>query len=147
MPENEISNRTEMSRSASDSATEQHAFRASAQAEKARDDNGNWFARGLRSLFGWKPGSIREDLEDVLEAGGPTDTGFSPTESAMLRNILALRERRVDDVMVPRADIIAVQQDISLGELVKVFEGAGHSRLVVYSDTLDGPVGMVHIRD
>jgi CBS domain containing-hemolysin-like protein len=49
--------------------------------------------------------------------------------------------------MVPRADIIAVQQDIKLGELVRVFEGAGHSRLVVYNDTLDDPVGMVHIRD
>ena len=65
----------------------------------------------------------------------------------MLTNILALRGRRVDDVMVPRADIIAVQQDIPLGELIKVFEGAGHSRLVVYNDTLDDPVGMVHIRD
>ena len=65
----------------------------------------------------------------------------------MLTNILALRGRRVDDVMVPRADIIAVQQDISLGELIKVFEGAGHSRLVVYNETLDDPVGMVHIRD
>ena len=49
--------------------------------------------------------------------------------------------------MVPRGDIVAVQQDISLGELVKVFEKAGHSRLVVYNDTLDDPVGMVHIRD
>ena len=65
----------------------------------------------------------------------------------MLKNILGLRERRVDDVMVPRADIVAVQQDIALGELVKVFENAGHSRLVVYNDTLDDPVGMVHIRD
>ena len=48
----------------------------------------------------------------------------------MLKNILALRERRVDDVMVPRADIVAVQQDIALGELLKMFENAGHSRLV-----------------
>ena len=65
----------------------------------------------------------------------------------MLTNILALRGRRIDDVMVPRADIIAVQRDISLGELIKVFEGAGHSRLVAYNETLDDPVGMVHIRD
>ena len=49
--------------------------------------------------------------------------------------------------MVPRADIISVQQDVSLGELIKVFESAGHSRLAVYNDTLDDPVGMVHIRD
>jgi CBS domain containing-hemolysin-like protein len=49
--------------------------------------------------------------------------------------------------MVPRGDIVAVQQDITLGELVKVFEKAGHSRLVAYDDTLDDPTGMVHIRD
>jgi CBS domain containing-hemolysin-like protein len=73
--------------------------------------------------------------------------GFSPEEGVMLKNILALRERRIEDVMVPRADIIAVQQEISLGELVRIFESAGHSRLVVYNDTLDDPAGMVHIRD
>ena len=55
----------------------------------------------------------------------------------MLKNILELRERRIEDVMIPRADIIAVQQDISLGELVRVFEKAAHSRLVVYNATLD----------
>jgi CBS domain containing-hemolysin-like protein len=49
--------------------------------------------------------------------------------------------------MVPRADIVAVQQDIQIGDLVKVFENAGHSRLVAYDDTLDDPIGMVHIRD
>jgi CBS domain containing-hemolysin-like protein len=65
----------------------------------------------------------------------------------MIRNILALRGRRLEDVMVPRGDIVAVQQDITLGELVKVFEKANHSRLVAYNDTLDDPVGMVHIRD
>jgi CBS domain containing-hemolysin-like protein len=65
----------------------------------------------------------------------------------MLKNILGLRERRVIDVMVPRADIVAVQKDIGLGELMKIFESAGHSRLVVYEDTLDDAIGMVHIRD
>ena len=65
----------------------------------------------------------------------------------MLKNILGLRETRIERVMVPRADIVAVQQDIALGDLVKVFEVAGHSRLVVYNDTLDDPTGMVHIRD
>ena len=110
-------------------------------------DGESWIGRALRALFGWKSGSIRADLKDVLEAGQPGDTGFSPAESAMLKNILGLRERRVADVRVPRADIVAVQQEIQLGDLVKVFEGAGHSRLVVYNDTLDDPIGMVHIRD
>jgi CBS domain containing-hemolysin-like protein len=112
----------------------------------AREGLRSWLSRMLRALFGWKPGSIRDDLEIVLGAASG-ETGFSPEERAMLTNILDLRERRLEDVMVPRADIVAVLQDITLGELVKVFEGAGHSRLVVYNDTLDEPVGMVHIRD
>ena len=111
------------------------------------ENGGNWFTRTFRALFGLKPGSIRSDLKDVLDEMPPGESGFSPEESRMLKNILGLRERRVGDVMVPRADIIAVQQDIQIGELVKVFEGAGHSRLVAYNDTLDDPIGMVHIRD
>jgi len=110
-------------------------------------DGENWFMRAVRALFGWKPSSMRADLKDILDAMGPGESGFSPEESRMLKNILGLRERRVGDVMIPRADIIAVQQDIKIGDLVRVFEGAAHSRLVVYNDTLDDPVGMVHIRD
>lgn len=114
---------------------------------KPAHESGNWFVRTFRSLFGLKPGSIRADLKDVLDDMPSAETGFSPEESRMLKNILGLRERRVGDVMVPRADIISVHQDIQIGELVRMFESAGHSRLVVYNDTLDDPVGMVHIRD
>jgi CBS domain containing-hemolysin-like protein len=113
---------------------------------QAREPGDNWLLRAARALFGWKSSSIRADLRDVLEAGIGV-SGFSPTESTMLKNILGLRERRIGDVMVPRADIVAVRQDIGLGELLKVFASAGHSRLVVYDDTLDDAVGMVHIRD
>src|SRR5215213_4025345 len=92
--------------------------------EPAHEPTEGWIARALRILFNWKASSARADLQTVLESGA-FETGFSPQERVMLTNILALRGRRVDDVMVPRADIIAVQQDISLGELIKVFEGAG----------------------
>ena len=111
------------------------------------DASDGFFARIARALFGWGNGPTRADIEVVLEAAGPGETGVSPEERTMIQNILALRGRRIEDVMVPRGDIIAVQQDISLGELVKVFEKAGHSRLVAYNDTLDDPTGMVHIRD
>jgi CBS domain containing-hemolysin-like protein len=107
---------------------------------------GSWFGRAFRTLFGWKPASLRANLRESLDAA-PEETGFSPDESRMLKNILGIRDRRLQDIMVPRADIVAVQQDISLGELLRIFEGAGHSRLVVYNDTLDDPIGMVHIRD
>ena len=105
-----------------------------------------WFARVTRILFGWKAAATRADLELVLTAEQP-ESGFSPAEAAMLKNILGLRECRIESIMIPRADIVAVQQDITIGELVMVFAGAGHSRLVVYNDTLDDPTGLVHIRD
>src|SRR5215467_1334095 len=106
----------------------------------------SWLTRAARTLFGWRAPSPRADLEQVLTAE-PAQSDFSPEEAAMLKNILGLRETRIERIMVPRADIVAVHQDITLGELVKVFEVAGHSRLVVYKDTLDDPAGMVHIRD
>jgi len=107
----------------------------------------NWLLRAIRTLFGWKAGSVRDDLQVVLEAAAPDDVGLSATERTMLRNILSLHKRRIADVMVHRADIIAVKRDIKLGELMGVFESAAHSRLVVYNETLDDPEGMVHIRD
>ena len=120
---------------------------AAAAAPPQRETGDSWLARVLRAVFGWKT-SARADLQTVLANGAALgESGFSPQERIMLTNILALRGRRIDDVMVPRADIISVQRDISLGELIKVFEGAGHSRLVAYNETLDDPVGMVHIRD
>ena len=104
----------------------------------------------LRQLMSGRrsSGSLRSDLTDVLTATA-TDAGadLTTTERTMLKSVLGMRELRIGDLMVPRADIIAVQKDISLGELLAVFANAGHSRLVVYDDTLDDPVGMVHIRD
>jgi CBS domain containing-hemolysin-like protein len=114
-------------------------------AEVARRGGEGWLMRALRRLFDRRSDSIRSDLRQVLEAGD--GDALSSKESVMLRNILALRGRQVMDVMIPRADIVAVQQDIALGELLKVFASAEHSRLVVYDDTLDAAVGMVHIRD
>ena len=122
------------------------ASEAAEPAKPAREVADNWLGRALRTVFGWKAGSIRADLRTALEEGAGA-AGFSPKESAMLRNILSLRERRVMDVMVPRADIIAVPKSIALGDLLKVFASQAHSRLVVYDDTLDDAIGMVHIRD
>jgi CBS domain containing-hemolysin-like protein len=107
----------------------------------------SWLTRAIRALFGWKPGSVRDDLQVVLDASTPDEVGFSAIERTMLRNILGLHERRIADVMVHRADIVAVKRDIPLGELMGLFESAAHSRLVVYNETLDDPEGIVHIRD
>jgi CBS domain containing-hemolysin-like protein len=98
-------------------------------------------ALGLRSVP-----SIREDIEDAL-AESDVGAELSQRERDMLKNVLGFRAKRVNDIMVPRADIIAVPLEISLGDLLRVFRTAGHSRLPVYHDTLDDPRGMIHLRD
>ena len=91
--------------------------------------------------------SLREQLEDTLGTGDAPVAGFSRQERIMLINLLRFGERRVEDVMVPRADIISIDEDNSLADLLRVFEAAGHSRVPVYRETLDDPIGMVHIKD
>jgi CBS domain containing-hemolysin-like protein len=90
---------------------------------------------------------LREDLTDALAGSEDGAPSFSPAERAMLNNILRLREVRVEDVMVPRADIEAIELSTTLGELLTLFEKSGHSRMPVYAETLDDPRGMIHIRD
>lgn len=102
----------------------------------------------LLAMFGVRNGStIRDDLEDALAEHGKDENSFSPGERAMLNNILRLREVRVEDVMVPRAEIEAIDVHTSLAELLVLFEKSGHSRMPVYDESLDDPRGMVHIRD
>jgi CBS domain containing-hemolysin-like protein len=101
----------------------------------------------IKSLVGLRSGSLRTDLAEVLAEDTAVKAEFSPAERTMLQNILALEKQRIGDLMVPRADIIAVQKNIPIGQLLRVFANAAHSRLVVYDDTLDDPTGMVHIRD
>ncbi len=109
---------------------------------------GSLIARILARL-GLRPsGSLRDDLADALanQANGDSEA-FSPEERAMINSILRLREVRVEDVMVPRADIVAVDIDTTLDELLVLFEKSGHSRLPVFSDTMDDPRGMVLAKD
>ncbi|MEM0899883.1 MAG: hemolysin family protein [Pseudomonadota bacterium] len=91
--------------------------------------------------------SIRQNLEEALGDVAAHDSTISPAERAMLENILRLREVRVADVMVARAEIEAVEMSTRLDDLLIRFESSGHSRLPVYFENLDDPRGMVHIRD
>jgi CBS domain containing-hemolysin-like protein len=124
------------------SSTESSAGRTAAETPSAE----GWFGR-LKQALGFKTtASIRDNIEDALEAKGP-GAEFTAQERAMLRNILSIRSVRVADVMIPRADIVAVPSGITLQELLRVFRTQGHSRLPAYGETLDDPKGMVHIRD
>jgi CBS domain containing-hemolysin-like protein len=102
----------------------------------------------LGGLFRPRNGSnLREDLADALAETTADRDDFSPGERAMLNNILRLREVRVEDVMIPRADVDSIEISTTLGDLMRRFEESGHSRMPVYAETLDDPRGMVHIKD
>lgn len=106
-----------------------------------------WYDRLLSVFHLRQRDSLRAGIEEALAEPDTGEDAFSPLERAMLKNVLGLHKVRVDDVMVPRADIVAVAVETSLSDLLKLFRTAGHSRLPVYGETLDDPRGMVHIRD
>ncbi|AQS42140.1 MAG: Mg2+ and Co2+ transporter CorC [Candidatus Tokpelaia hoelldobleri] len=72
---------------------------------------------------------------------------FSPQERLMVGNIVKLHQARVDDVMIPRSEIEAIEIDTTLAKALHLFEQSGHSRMPVYAQTLDDPRGMIHMRD
>lgn len=105
----------------------------------------------LKEFFGIKPAEInlKSSLEEVIEehAREKADQSLSADERTMLGNILEYGELRVDDVMVPRVDVVAIPMDTGFDDLTRIFASAGHSRLPVYKDTLDDIIGMVHVKD
>jgi CBS domain containing-hemolysin-like protein len=109
------------------------------------DEEISWFERLLQSFGLGEEPDLREFIEDALSRS-KSDT-LSPQERSMLRRALRFGKLTVEDVMVPRADIIAVDESATVAQLMHVFREAEHSRLPVYRETLDDPRGMIHIRD
>jgi CBS domain containing-hemolysin-like protein len=106
----------------------------------------SWFT-GLRAKLGL-PGTptLRETLENALKTAGEAD-GFSTEEREMLLRTLRFGALQVEDVMVPRADIIAVDENEPVRVLLETFDASGVSRVPLYRGTLDEPRGMVHVKD
>ncbi len=103
----------------------------------------------LKTRFGSQgPKTLREALEHALKKDEAVSAeAFSHEERTMLLRIMRFGKSTVADIMVPRADIIAVDETEPLRELVLTFEKAGISRVPVYQETLDDPRGMIHIKD
>jgi magnesium and cobalt transporter len=91
--------------------------------------------------------AMRESLEEVIEESERQSPALSEQERVMLSNLLAFGELKVSDIMVPRAEIVAVEESMPLPELVTLFRAAKHSRLPVFAETLDDPTGLVHVKD
>lgn len=105
-----------------------------------------WLA-ALRARLGLAGApTLRETLEQALQ-NAAEGQAISAEEREMLLRTLRFGALKVEDVMVPRADIIAVEQNQPIRELLKTFDAAGVSRIPIYRGTLDDPQGMVHVKD
>jgi CBS domain containing-hemolysin-like protein len=101
--------------------------------------------RGLKRRSGAE--SVRETLEDLIEQREEAEQPIDEHERSLLGNILRLRDQTAYDVMVPRADINAIDVRASLQEIISLVQETGHSRYPVYRETLDDAIGLVHIKD
>ncbi|MDF1685668.1 MAG: hemolysin family protein [Parvibaculaceae bacterium] len=109
-------------------------------------------AIGLRARFkrwmGIKPAlTLHQRIAAQLRMRGGAKGDMSTEERHMLMNVLNFGGLRVDDVMVPRADIVAIDVKASLEDILEECRKSSHSRMPIFRDTLDEPIGMVHIKD
>jgi len=91
--------------------------------------------------------NLKEDLETVLDNKSDNTDGISKQERVMLMNILKIDEILARDIMIPRAEIIALEESISFDEAIKIFVEGAHSRIPIYNEQLDNITGMLHIKD
>ena len=122
------------------------------------DDNDGRIWQRLKTMFFGRDHepTLREQLEEAIaeheedsEDNDQSDNGgdLTAVERTMLRNLLHFSEHRVDDVMVPRSDIVAIEESAGFADCIAAFAEHGHSRLPVYRETLDSIIGMIHIKD
>ena len=113
------------------------------------------FIGRVRSILGRRAAehNVRDSIAELVQqsADAVQAEGTVPEldrqERALLANVLRLRGRTADDVMVPRADIVAISVDLTLEQVLAKIRLEGHSRLPVFREQLDEIVGMVHIKD
>lgn len=87
----------------------------------------------------------RNAPESAVEVISAQPEPLNPKE--MRLRIAEFEKARVTDVMIPGAEIVAVELATSLEDLVQMFAEEAHSRMPIYRETLDDPIGMVHIKD
>ena len=111
-------------------------------------NRGGFLSTLMRRMRGGGATDLSPSLDDALDDGQREAVSRLPrARREMIERVIAFDEKRVDDVMAPRADILAVDIDTPLDALVRAFADAGHSRLPIYRGDLDDPVGMAHIKD
>ena len=109
--------------------------------------------------YGWKNWIIKKLLtnestkEDILNfianQGSDNDVRHlnDNNEKSLIKNILQLNDKSVEDLMVPRSEIVSLDYDQTYGEILDLIKEESHSRMPVYKKNLDNVVGFLHVKD
>ena len=100
-----------------------------------------------RGFFGRVRDALRPNSPDVTETDDRPEPESGAAGGSSALGLLNLRRMRVEDVAIPKAEIVSVPMDITKEDLVKTFRDSGLTRLPVYEGTLDSPKGMIHLKD
>ena len=111
--------------------------------------SGGWVRSFWRMIRRDRSGdsSVRDTLKELIEERDEADQPINDDERLLLANILELRLRTVHDVMVPRADIVAIGVATLHAEIIDIITREGHSRLPVFGESLDDAMGFIHAKD
>ena len=88
-----------------------------------------------------------KDINKIIDTSDNSSRELTPEEKNMLNNVIGFGESRVEDCMVPRADIVGLELDTDVKAILKIFSESNHSRIPVYKENLDNPIGMLHMKD
>jgi magnesium and cobalt transporter len=108
-------------------------------------------AQGARSEANSKPGLIGRVLQALRgtseNLAGPTSVETAPLGESGSRSLANLTRLRVEDVMIPKVEIVAASMETDEAQLLEIFRQSGLTRLPIYVDTMDTPMGLVHLKD
>ena len=108
----------------------------------------NKLIKSIKKIFNpLKRDNFKEAIEDLIEEQEVSDEKLDAGTKKIFSNVIDIRNKCVEDVMVPRADISAISEDSFMDSLMKIMSKTKHSRIPTYSENLDKITGMIHIRD
>ena len=94
-----------------------------------------------------KKENFKEAIEDLIEEQEIEDDNLDDGTKKIFSNVIDIRNKCIEDIMVPRADIVAIPETVSFDEIMNTISKSKHSRIPTFSENLDKITGMVHIRD
>lgn len=114
---------------------------------KPKDAPKKSFIANIVKKFTGKKSELQESIEEILEKSHEDNTPLDAGEKAILKNVLEFKELHVEDIMIPRADIFAVPEDIQFEDLQNKLFDKTYTRIPIYRGDLDEILGFIHIKD